>query len=311
MGASTDVAEREADVVADRVVANLGFGSPVEAVTSTRIQPSAMAQRSVIRRLSITPSALDAAMGKSKKGFLGAGKSSYATLRAVLSDYEKAKAEKNPVKANSLLERLDALCTSYLNEHKDATTTQDQDRRKLVDKLSDEVAQERATASQRFAQISYVNSLSAGTDVPVSKQRAPESTAHPFQAATANTWRMPRMRRTSSWARPTPRSSLVRTTRRRACRLVSRSLKDKGITPAEHTGILAFTEFSGDFQYMNPAASNSPGRMQANKAKNAYNTATAPVRDGGTWMTRSCERRARSTPRWRSPASRSSTSTRQ
>ena len=186
VGAANDLAEREADVIADRVVANLGFGSPVEEVTSTRIQPSAMARRSVIRRLSTTPRRLDAAMGKSKKGILGAGKSSYATIRSTLEKYEKAKAAKDPVRANSLLESLDAACTRYLNEHKDATTKQDQDRRKLIDKLSDEVATERATASQRWAQISYVDSLAAGVSKQAANTKnvhAQESTLHPFKAA--------------------------------------------------------------------------------------------------------------------------------
>ena len=57
--------------------------------------------------------------------------------------------------------------------------------------------------------------------------------------------------------------------------------KDKGITAAELTGIMAFTDNAGDFEYMNPAASNSPGRMQANKEKQQKINAAQPTRGWG------------------------------
>jgi hypothetical protein len=289
VGASDDLAEREADVIADRVVENLGVGSPVGEVTSTRIHPSAMAQRSVIRRLSTTPSALDAAMGKSKKGILGAGKSSFATIRSTLEKYEKAKAAKDAVRANSLLQSLDAACTRYLNEHKDATTKQDQDRRKLIDKLSDEVAAERATASQRFAQISYVDSMAVGVSQQASNTKnvhAPASTAHPLQAAS------PAIKVHAAQARDkfagaahsaellgssdgSPNLALERIQARQ--KLAS----EKGVTPAELTGIMAFTDNAGDFEYMNPAASSSPSRMQTNKEKQQKINAAQPERGWG------------------------------
>ena len=58
-------------------------------------------------------------------------------------------------------------------------------------------------------------------------------------------------------------------------------VKDKGITPAELAGIMAFTDNAGDFEYMNPAASNSPSRMQANKEKQQKINATQPTRGWG------------------------------
>ncbi len=289
VGAANDVEERDADAIADRVVDDLGFGSPVGEVTSTRIQRSAMPQRSVIRRLATTPTALDAAMGKSKKGILGAGRSTYATIRSTLEKYEKAKAAKDPVGANSLLESLDALCTRYLNEHKAATTKQDQDRRKLVDRLSDEVAGERATASQRWAQMSYVNSMATGVEKQAANTMnvdAPSSTLHPFQAASKATRvhaanardEFAGAARTAGIFAPEDGSRNVALENIQARQAV---VSGKGITPAELTGIMAFTDNAGDFEYMNPAASNSPGRMQANKEKQQKINSSAPEEGWG------------------------------
>jgi hypothetical protein len=119
-----------------------------------------------VQRLSVTSSQLDANLGESKaKGVLGLGVSTFASIRETLAAYEKVAQGDGPkdrVVQDKHLERLDRLCTRWINEHRSLTSEQDQARNRIVRSLVDEIPVERARRSRGRAQETYLDNLSAG-----------------------------------------------------------------------------------------------------------------------------------------------------
>jgi hypothetical protein len=83
-----------------------------------------------VQRLSVRPADLAPQIGKSKPGLFG--RSTFASIQAVLTDDDKARGPEDKAR---LLQRLDTLCTKWINEHGKSAGAQDQGRRPLVLRL--------------------------------------------------------------------------------------------------------------------------------------------------------------------------------
>jgi hypothetical protein len=233
-------------------------------------------------RLTVTPADLDQAMGKSKTGFAGVGKSTYATIRQTLAEYQRAQKNQKPgneAKLVTLLERLDILCTDWLNTHRGQLSPQDTSRRKLFMRLSGDLAEERAALSQKQAQDVYLESLTTGTQLQDNDSAAvngPQPAAapdspHRFKAASH------KARMAGADSATDYRYELIN--QKRAHKILGgegeigtgieermKLVREKGLTPAEHAAITAYTLSQGDFAYMNAATANSKEWMDAVKA---------------------------------------------
>lgn len=223
-----------------------------------------------VQRLATTSAAVAAHVGRSRSGGVaGIGVSTYASIRKALADYEKAQAVEAP-QAQALLvpllERLDLLCTKWLNENGRSASRQDVARRRVVSALVDEVAAERAKRSAQQAQEKYLHDLSES--MPARPGAAPEA-QHPFAAATSDAVAGARKARADDGTYAMLGSGArMFGNHAEADRHQARLdlVREKGLTPAEHAAI---TLYSGnDYKYVNAATTNSPSWMEEKKAQN-------------------------------------------
>jgi hypothetical protein len=219
-----------------------------------------------VQRMSVTTAVLDSAMGGSKAGVLGVGKSTYATIRNTLAEYERLKASRKPgteAKLVKLLEGLDRLCTEWINTHRGPLSPQDATRRTIFTHLSDELAAERASLSQTQAQDQYIGDLAAGMRPgPGAAPLVPGDRPHKFQAATMGTrgsaaqaldeFKFELKRAKDNYERYGNSADIIKAIEARMM-----LVREKKLTPAEHAAIIAYTEAGGDFEYINAATANS------------------------------------------------------
>jgi hypothetical protein len=196
-----------------------------------------------VQRFSITPADFDASIGKSTTGFLGIGASSYATIRKTFSDYLKARDSAKPdvPRQVKLLERLDDLCTRWINDHRGGTSAQDKSRVSIIKSLVDEITPERAALSRKLAQGVYLENA------------ADKTGEHGLEALTVEGMGAAKkaLGRGKGGFAPGPEGQALSAA--------------KGLSPAEQTAIGIYS--AQDYMYINPATANSPGWMASQTDK--------------------------------------------
>lgn len=189
-----------------------------------------------LQRLDVTSKQLDQVLGTESKlrGRIGhgqAGHSSFGAIRHALRDYEAAS---TPRIQQLRLQRLDDLCTMWLNEHRAPKAPRDQQRRALLSRLSDELALERMKLSRNQAQDSYMEAVNSSGK----KNAGPNA----FEALSFTGM---------SAGRSAPKGE------------GAELAKAKGLSPAEVAAIRIFS--AADYTYINPAMANSSSWMQSQK----------------------------------------------
>jgi hypothetical protein len=224
------------------------------------VQPTS--GKDVIRRLMVKSSDLDATMGKSDKGVLGVGKSTYAVIKSLIGKYEKAKAgDAPPQKLADILADLDKQVTKWLNEHRKELGDRDLDRRGVMEELSDDLMHERASLSKTQAHDEYLGGIAKGTHS--------EGGAGGFKALSGgkpmgavDNWekKLGEAQRGRQFLSATPdvkSDPEIRLEQRRQL------AQDRNVTNAEQAAFGVFTQEAGDFEYINPAASGHTGERDA------------------------------------------------
>ena len=231
-----------------------------------------------IQRMAVAASQLEANRGESStKGLGRLGVSTYASICETLAAYEKI-ADKDDPKSRAIqekqLERVERLCTRWINEHRELTTDQDKARNVLVRKLVDEVAIERVRRSRSQAQDTYLSNLSAGQNLdtgqlPSSKFDLKARTGRAAVAG-ANAIDGYASKNAQNWKLSSAASAQAE---QRQIDERMDFVKDHGLTAAEHAAISTYTV--DDYAYINAATANRRDWL----ASTASNTTASSTKD--------------------------------
>jgi hypothetical protein len=216
-----------------------------------------------IQRLTTKATDLDELMGKSTRGTLGMGGSSYAELRKALANYEKAAMDKKKGTEAGLivlLDKVDRLAMKWINTHKD-----DAARQARIRALVDEIGAERLKISKGQADLQYIKSMaSEGTGFGGVEGPAGKDFEHTFKMNNATIGMSAYSNYGSDigtatkWAEPEDKARVEKEETEKHAE--QRAFVAKyGLTASEAAAIRLYTFAGSQYTMMNAAASNDKG----------------------------------------------------
>ncbi|HWE56470.1 MAG TPA: hypothetical protein VG435_13225 [Acidimicrobiales bacterium] len=220
----------------------------------------------------LTMKASDLDSDKGRKPLVG--RSSYIQLQARFAKFEKAKAKgaTEQVLADMLAD-LDAKVTKWLNEHRRNLDDRDAKRRQVIERLNDQLTEERAQLSKKQAHEAYMKSVETR---PGNKDyehgfkgltgRAPADARGNWQKLLALETR----KRTHLSETPDIKSEAENNLEKR------RELAEKhGLSDAEQASFGVYTQSTADYEYINPVGAGQTGTGKAGQDRLAGARANA------------------------------------